>query len=685
MKLRNIAILIIALGVVSTCLVLSKNLNAQNGHEKHNHTENESNQHHSHVNSENTEHHHPNEASHDHNEEDNQSQHDAKEAVHYDDDHHEHDHQHEHAENTKSKSNKSKNNGLHSHPESEMLTLTNRAYKNIGIQTVEASLRPIEDVVVTTGSIRAIPRRAAIVMPRCSGIVKHLHFGLGDTVKRGDVLLELESIDLQARQIELITAVNHLNALAKQKTALKMASAEQIRFTLRNSQIDYLQSVANLHQREIVSQQIERLVKTKVNTELEKMRDSLLRADLSLSLAKTTLERTQALVQEQISASQDLIQQQAIYNQANNEMETIKHKFAVLGIEAQVCDKMIKDQNQTPISLLLGLELDSGWQQFSVLVEEASQLIQAKSAHRGAIAKVKASKQHLSNLGLTTELIESILPDSIATFEEVTDTQLLEENLALLAEPSQLIEVEATYRKAISTVDEMKHKLITLGMTASQLDKVIDSNQMIWNFQVVAPMSGQITQQQAMIGSTVEKKDPLYSIVNIDSVWIEGEVNQNALANIQIKNLVRARVESYPDQTFVSRIRQISPMMDISKRVVHFRVEVDNPNHQLKPGMFASLAIVTGQVDTVLTLPLAAVLQDGLYQFVLVEENKTVTVAESHYARHEIEIGRKDDQYVEIKSGLSVGDMVVVQGNYQMMKALNQSASVTDPHAGHSH
>jgi len=70
MKLRSIAILIIALGVVSTCLVLSKNLNAQNGHEKHNHTENESNQHHSHVNSENTEHHHPNEASHDHNEED---------------------------------------------------------------------------------------------------------------------------------------------------------------------------------------------------------------------------------------------------------------------------------------------------------------------------------------------------------------------------------------------------------------------------------------------------------------------------------------------------------------------------------------------------------------------------------------------------------------------------------------
>ena len=105
-----------------------------------------------------------------------------------------------------------------------MLTQINRAYKNIGIQTVEASLRPIEDVVVTTGSIRAIPRRSAIVMPRCSGIVKHLHFGLGDTVKRGDVLLELESIDLQARQIELITAVNHLNALAKQKTALDRKS-----------------------------------------------------------------------------------------------------------------------------------------------------------------------------------------------------------------------------------------------------------------------------------------------------------------------------------------------------------------------------------------------------------------------------------------------------------------------------
>ena len=137
---------------------------------------------------------------------------------------------------------------------------------------------------------------------------------------------------MQIGQIEFITALDRLQVLVQQRQALKAVSAQQIRLTLRQAQINYLQSLITLQQKEDAIQQTEQLVRARIGIELETLMSAWLKAYVSFSLAETELQRTQALVQEQISASQDLNQHQAVHSQAKNELAIIQHKFSLFGI-----------------------------------------------------------------------------------------------------------------------------------------------------------------------------------------------------------------------------------------------------------------------------------------------------------------------------------------------------------------
>ena len=76
----------------------------------------------------------------------------------------------------------------HAHSQENTVTLTDKAKVNIGLKTDEVDIRAIETVVPVHGNVIAHPKRQAIVTPRTGGIVKRIHFNVGQTVKKGDTL-----------------------------------------------------------------------------------------------------------------------------------------------------------------------------------------------------------------------------------------------------------------------------------------------------------------------------------------------------------------------------------------------------------------------------------------------------------------------------------------------------------------
>ena len=589
----------------------------------------------------------------------------------------------------------------HAHSQENTVTLTDKAKVNIGLKTDEADIRAIETVVSVHGNVMAHPERQAIVTPRTGGIVKRIHFSVGETPKKGDVLLELESLDLQMAQIELIEAAAQQKSLVSKLARLTEVFAKQIRRELQTRQIDYLQSLSELQQLQMTVKKRKALAGTQITSALEQMRFRLVKADVEHQLLDSTLKRIKILVEKRISAQKELIAKQAEYKKTKNELADAKRQFQILGISEQTLEKILRDNGETPILSLLDTDRldnrseklasrDEGTspllEKYAVLSEEATRLVDAEVAYELAAIKVAANRQRALAAGLTEALLETLAETgSITSFDDLSTDALIENYLAFV-ESSEALEVvlqlEETLRNANITLNKVRQKLQVSGLTLEDIDKIIQTGQPSAMFYVKAPASGQITEQHVTVGTTVEKSDVLFSILDTDIVWVQGEVHEDTLALIQDKwqigSEVRIHVAAYPETIYTGKISGISDIVEPEEQTVHFWTEIENPDHQLRPGMFAEQTIVLEKGVDVLSVPLDAVIEDGGSRFVFVAYGAT-------YTKHEIVVGTKDDQYIEIRDGVLPGELVVVQGTHQLMRVMAAPSEVVDAHAGHTH
>lgn len=579
--------------------------------------------------------------------------------------------------------------------------LSDKAKANIGLKTAEADLQTIEKVVQVTGNIIAHPERQAVVTPRIGGIVKQIHFKLGDAVKKGDILLELESLDLQLAEIDLIEAVHQQKSLDAKLAKQKSVFAKQIRLELQTRQIDYLESIAEMQQQKAAYLKLMALAIVKTVSALEQMRVDLIKANVELKLLENTLRRIESLTEKRISAQKELVARKAGYAKAINVFAGVKRQFLLLGINDKLLDDILDDDGDTPIITLLNTDTnvkDTGQSKsmskedshpalkYVSIIEEATGLVEAETAFNTAEIKVYANKQRALATGLTEVQLEALSnTGKIAAFNDITTDKLIEHYAPFMTSSEALealLQTEEAQRNAAIVLEKVKQKLEVFGLTHEEVDKIVQNGKSRSGIYVTAPSSGKIIKQDVTLGATVDKNSTLYGILDTDVVWIEGEAYEDTLAHLHDKwnvgSEVRVRVPAFPEEVFTGKISQISSVVDPEKRTVHFWTEVENSTHQLKPGMFAEQTLVIDKIDDVLSVPLSAVMEDGATQVVFVESNNT-------YSKHEVKVGVKDDRYIEIKEGLFAGELVVIQGTHQLMRASAGSAVIDDPHAGHSH
>ncbi len=574
----------------------------------------------------------------------------------------------------------------HSHGDENVVTLTNQAKANIGLRTAEVDTRPIETIVSVHGNVIAHPGKQAIVTPRISGIVKHIRFNVGEFVKSGDLLLELESLDLQIAQIEMIEAVAQKRSLASKLARLTEVFAKQIRRELQTRQIDYLQSLSELQEVQTAIEKRKTLAVTVITSGLEQMRFRLVKADVERRLSETTLKRTEMLAEKKISAQKELVTQQATYAKWQNELINAKRQFQILGVGEQTLEKILDDGGETPILSLLGadkLAPESLLEKYAILSLEGTELVKAEAAYKIAAIKVAANKQRALAAGLAESLLENLAKTKIIVSFNDLSTDVLIENYLAFVESSEALEgvlqLEELLRNAVITVDKVQQKLRVSGLTAADVEKIVQTGEPAPMFYVRAPTSGQIIQQHVTLGTTVEKSDVLFSILDTDVVWVEGEALEDTLADIQDRwqtgSEVRVRVPAYPEKIFTGKISHISVVMDAEKRTVHFWTEISNPTRKLKPGMFTEQTIVLEKGTEVLSVPLRAVFEDAGSRFVFLEYGDA-------YVKQEVVVGTKDDRYIEVRDGLVQGDYVVIQGQHQLLRA---AANVSDAFGEHGH
>jgi cobalt-zinc-cadmium efflux system membrane fusion protein len=180
--------------------------------------------------------------------------------------------------------------------------------------------------------------------------------------------------------------------------------------------------------------------------------------------------------------------------------------------------------------------------------------------------------------------------------------------------------------------------------------------------QYAAPIDGVVIDRHAVQGDSVEPNKHLMEIVDLSEVYAEGRIFEGQIAAIKTGQKVRVSVESYPTNEFTGTVDLLSGTLDAETRTLKVWVRIKNPNLTLRPNMRARLNIVTAEADSVVTVPLSAVLGEAGNLFVFVQSDTDELV----YEKKPVVIGLKDDRYVEVIEGVFPSDKVVTLGNYQL-------------------
>jgi len=196
---------------------------------------------------------------------------------------------------------------------------------------------------------------------------------------------------------------------------------------------------------------------------------------------------------------------------------------------------------------------------------------------------------------------------------------------------------------------EVQQARITLDMAKQQL----------LNSVTLSPFSGLVVKKFVNEGEIISIMPPvpLFWIMDIEYVKVEVEVPEIEITTIKVGQRARIRGDGFPNRIFEGRVSVINPLVDPTSRTFRVKIDIANPQHILKAGMFARVQIVVDEHNGVLFVPRDALLtRDG---------KQVVFVAENAYAiMRPIEVGLTNDLHVEITNGVNEGEMVVVKGGY---------------------
>ncbi len=175
-----------------------------------------------------------------------------------------------------------------------------------------------------------------------------------------------------------------------------------------------------------------------------------------------------------------------------------------------------------------------------------------------------------------------------------------------------------------------------------------------------APFAGVVTKAPGAPGEVVDAATELFTVVDLSRVWVQAEVYEKDLGRLRVGQAAAIVVDTYPEEPFTGRVAYISDALDAQTRTAKVRCEVENGAGRLKLDMFATVRLPTTFRREAVAVPVAAIQQLGGRTVVFVRRG-----AEEFEARA-IEQGRTVDGLVEVRSGLSAGEAVVVAGSFHL-------------------
>lgn len=241
-------------------------------------------------------------------------------------------------------------------------------------------------------------------------------------------------------------------------------------------------------------------------------------------------------------------------------------------------------------------------------------------------------------------------PDLVATEQEYL---LAKKNAAAVQNST----VSGVASGADSLLQAARLRLEQWDVPASEIQKLDSSGKVITDLTFNSPVSGYITERNALPNMYVQPETRLYTVADLSTVWVYAQVFQSDLGKIRPGNPAEVTVDAYPGKTFRGRVSEVLPQVDMDTRTARVRLVFPNPGMKLTPGMYVNVSLKL-PMGRQLVVPSSAVLHAGSHQVVFVSQGEGILVP------HTVEAGGQAGDQTIISKGLRGGEVVASSANF---------------------
>ena len=225
-------------------------------------------------------------------------------------------------------------------------------------------------------------------------------------------------------------------------------------------------------------------------------------------------------------------------------------------------------------------------------------------------------------------------------------------------------------------------RLRLAGMPEADIQRMRTTRRVQTQFTLTAPIDGVLTAFSLKSGMNIAKNNVVAQIQGMDPVWISAAVPESIAYLLNDSTRFTVSIPAYPGKNFTIQKTAILPSVDPATRTLQVRLQVNNPDELLKPGMNAYLKL-NAQSDEMLLIPSQAVIDTG-------DEQRVIAVdSNGEFVPKKIQVLHESRDKTGIAGGLSAGESIVVNGLFLIDSEANISGALdrmrhsADAHTGH--
>jgi len=211
---------------------------------------------------------------------------------------------------------------------------------------------------------------------------------------------------------------------------------------------------------------------------------------------------------------------------------------------------------------------------------------------------------------------------------------------------------------AKSILESARERLQLFDVPNHQIKELEQSRKIKKQLHIHSPFKGRVMHIGAREGQYVTPKDELYLIADLSRIWVNVDIFEDEMSWLKLGDRAEMRVRAEPGRTYDGKITFIHPILNRKSRTVQVRLEFDNSDLSLKPGMFANVTLYVDRQPSAVVVPSEAIVRSGSREqiFVVREPGK--------FEPREVTLGVSAEGMTQILSGVNAGEQVVTSSQF---------------------